>query len=61
PPVFVQDRYRVSLREDVSPGSMVLNVSAIDADAGTNAQISYEFGKMPLKVLQKFLVGPESG
>uniref|UniRef100_A0A8C5UA47 Cadherin domain-containing protein n=1 Tax=Malurus cyaneus samueli TaxID=2593467 RepID=A0A8C5UA47_9PASS len=61
PPVFAQDRYRVSLREDAPPGLIVLNVSASDADAGTNARITYSFGKMPAKVLQKFLVDAESG
>ncbi|KAM4892804.1 protocadherin gamma-B5-like [Sylvia borin] len=61
PPVFAQDRYRVSLREDAPPGSIVLNVSASDADAGTNAHITYGFGKMPAKVLQKFVVESESG
>ncbi|NXE43174.1 PCDGH protein, partial [Ptilorrhoa leucosticta] len=61
PPVFAQDRYRVSLREDAPPGSAVLNVSASDADDGTNAHITYGFGKMPAKVLQKFLVDSESG
>ncbi|NXS79346.1 PCDGH protein, partial [Erpornis zantholeuca] len=61
PPVFAQDRYRVSLREDTPPGSTVLNVSASDADAGTNARITYSLGKMPTKVLQKFVVDAESG
>uniref|UniRef100_A0A803W582 Cadherin domain-containing protein n=1 Tax=Ficedula albicollis TaxID=59894 RepID=A0A803W582_FICAL len=61
PPVFAQDRYRVSLREDAVPGSTVLNVSASDADAGTNARITYGFGKMPIKVLQKFAVNDENG
>ncbi|XP_059681591.1 protocadherin gamma-B5-like [Gavia stellata] len=60
-PVFAQDRYRASLREDVPPGSMVLNVSASDADAGTNARVTYGFGKTPSKVLQKFVVDAESG
>ncbi|XP_063204679.1 protocadherin gamma-B5-like [Chroicocephalus ridibundus] len=60
-PVFAQDRYRASLREDAPPGSTVLNVSASDADAGTNACITYGFGKMPAKVLQKFVVEAESG
>ncbi|PKK19745.1 protocadherin gamma-B5-like [Columba livia] len=60
-PVFAQDRYRASLREDAPPGSTVLNVSASDADAGTNARITYSFGKMPAKVLQKFMVDAESG
>ncbi|XP_014118423.1 PREDICTED: protocadherin gamma-B5-like, partial [Pseudopodoces humilis] len=61
PPVFAQDRYRVSLREDTPPGFAVLNVSASDADAGTNAHITYGFGKMPAKVLQKFTVDAERG
>ncbi|XP_063204660.1 protocadherin gamma-B5-like isoform X4 [Chroicocephalus ridibundus] len=61
PPVFAQDWYGASLREDAQPGSTVLNVSASDADAGTNARITYGFGKMPAKVLQKFVVEAESG
>ncbi|NXH80440.1 PCDGK protein, partial [Edolisoma coerulescens] len=61
PPVFAQDRYRVSLREDAPLGFTVLNVSASDADAGTNARITYGFGKTPAKVLQKFVVDAESG
>ncbi|NXR05919.1 PCDGH protein, partial [Semnornis frantzii] len=61
PPVFAHDRYRVSLREDAPAGSVVLNVSATDADAGINAHITYGFGKMPVKVLQKFVVNSENG
>ncbi|CAN8189749.1 unnamed protein product [Coccothraustes coccothraustes] len=61
PPTFAMDRYRVSLREDTPPGSSVLNISASDADAGTNAHINYRFGKMSTKVLQKFVVDAERG
>ncbi|XP_052628187.1 LOW QUALITY PROTEIN: uncharacterized protein LOC128134493 [Harpia harpyja] len=61
PPVFAHDSYRASLREDAPPGSVVLNVSASDADAGTNARITYGFGETPAKVLQKFVVDAESG
>ncbi|XP_058705080.1 protocadherin gamma-B5-like [Poecile atricapillus] len=61
PPVFAQDHYRVSLREDTPPGSTVLNLSATDADAGTNALITYGFRKMPIKALEKFVVDAESG
>ncbi|NXO03974.1 PCDGH protein, partial [Rhinopomastus cyanomelas] len=61
PPEFAQERYRVSVREDALPGSLVLNVSASDADAGSNARITYGFGKMPSKLLQKFLVDSERG
>ncbi|KAM3664875.1 protocadherin gamma-B4-like [Ammospiza maritima maritima] len=61
PPVFAQDRYRVSLREDTPPGMVVLNVSASDADDGTNAHITYGFGETPAKVLQKFFIEAETG
>ncbi|XP_048816756.1 protocadherin gamma-B5-like isoform X26 [Lagopus muta] len=60
-PVFAQERYRVSLREDAPPGSVVLHVSASDGDEGTNARITYGFGEMPSKVLQKFAVNAENG
>ncbi|NXR06672.1 PCDB8 protein, partial [Semnornis frantzii] len=61
PPVFAHDLYRVSLREDARLGLIVLNVSATDADSGINARITYAFGKMSAKVLQKFVVNSENG
>ncbi|NXQ39974.1 PCDGE protein, partial [Catharus fuscescens] len=61
PPVFAEDRYRVSLREDAAPGSTLLNVSASDADTGTNARITYGFGEMPAEVHQKFIMDAETG
>ncbi|NXD59859.1 PCDGH protein, partial [Corvus moneduloides] len=61
PPVFAQDQYRARLREDAPLGSRVLNVSASDADTGNNARITYGFGKMPAKVLRRFMVDTESG
>ncbi|NXJ86452.1 PCDG9 protein, partial [Trogon melanurus] len=60
-PVFTQERYRASVREDAAPGSTVLNVSASDADAGKNARITYGFGKMPAKVFQKFVLDTDTG
>ncbi|XP_061209949.1 protocadherin gamma-B5-like isoform X13 [Neopsephotus bourkii] len=60
-PVFAQERYRVSLRENALQGSTVLNVSASDADSGSNARITYGFGETPAKVLQKFAVDAKSG
>ncbi|XP_007937290.2 protocadherin gamma-B5-like [Orycteropus afer afer] len=43
PPVFSQDVYRVSLRENVPPGTHVLQVSATDQDEGVNSEITYSF------------------
>ncbi|NXO03967.1 PCDGE protein, partial [Rhinopomastus cyanomelas] len=61
PPVFTQERYRVSVREDALPGSVVLNISATDADAGSNARITYGFRETSSKMLQKFVLESESG
>ncbi|XP_030783638.1 protocadherin gamma-B5 isoform X1 [Rhinopithecus roxellana] len=43
PPVFSRDVYRVSLRENVPPGTTVLQVSATDQDEGINSEITYSF------------------
>ncbi|XP_048076994.1 protocadherin gamma-B5 isoform X18 [Ursus arctos] len=42
-PVFSQDVYRVSLRENVPPGTAVVQVSATDQDEGINSEITYSF------------------
>ncbi|XP_032951867.1 protocadherin gamma-B5 isoform X17 [Rhinolophus ferrumequinum] len=43
PPVFNQEVYRVSLPENVPPGSTVLQVSATDLDEGINSEVTYSF------------------
>nr|XP_031305073.1 protocadherin gamma-B5 isoform X21 [Camelus dromedarius] len=43
PPVFSQEVYRVSLGENVPPGTTVLQVSATDQDEGINSEITYSF------------------
>ncbi|NWR40358.1 PCDG1 protein, partial [Tachuris rubrigastra] len=64
-PVFLQERYSARLSENNAAGALVLSVRATDADwdadTGTNARITYHFGKTPVKVLQKFVVDRESG
>ncbi|NXH16113.1 PCDGA protein, partial [Bucco capensis] len=67
-PVFEEASYRARVPENNVVGALVLtvrawvlNVTATDADAGTNARISYSFGEMPAKLLQKFIVDAESG
>ncbi|XP_070270864.1 protocadherin gamma-B2 isoform X22 [Myotis yumanensis] len=42
-PVFSQDVYRVSLPENLPPGTSVLKVTATDQDEGINAEIRYSF------------------
>ncbi|XP_017905732.1 PREDICTED: protocadherin gamma-B5 isoform X20 [Capra hircus] len=43
PPLFSQDVYKVSLRENSPPGTFVLKVKATDQDEGINAEITYSF------------------
>ncbi|XP_078810332.1 protocadherin alpha-3 isoform X35 [Oryzias latipes] len=44
-PVFTQDAYRVTLNENVPPGTVVVQINATDLDEGTNGEIVYSFGK----------------
>ncbi|XP_037003474.2 LOW QUALITY PROTEIN: protocadherin gamma-B4-like [Artibeus jamaicensis] len=43
PPVFSQELYRVSLLENVFPGTTVTQVMATDPDEGVNAEITFSF------------------
>ncbi|EMP35333.1 Protocadherin gamma-B1 [Chelonia mydas] len=61
PPVFTQELYKVSLRENAPTGSLVLQVKATDNDEGSYAQISYVFSHIPEKARQKFSLDPETG
>ncbi|XP_004643916.1 protocadherin gamma-B4 [Octodon degus] len=45
PPVFSQDIYKVSLPENVFPGTTVLQVTATDQDEGVNAEITFSFSE----------------
>ncbi|KAH0618154.1 hypothetical protein JD844_017140 [Phrynosoma platyrhinos] len=60
PPIFIQDVYKVTLRENAPVGSSVLQVVATDNDEGTNAQISYHFTNMHQEQ-NKFKVDPANG
>ncbi|XP_012583230.1 PREDICTED: protocadherin gamma-B7 [Condylura cristata] len=42
-PVFSQEVYKLSLHENVPPGTSVLRVSASDQDEGFNSEITYSF------------------
>ncbi|XP_065411874.1 protocadherin gamma-B5-like isoform X29 [Chrysemys picta bellii] len=61
PPIFTQELYKVSLRENAPTGSLVLQVKATDKDEGSNAQISYVFSNIPEKARQKLSLDPETG
>ncbi|XP_050818232.1 protocadherin gamma-A10-like [Gopherus flavomarginatus] len=60
-PEFTQSVYKVSVREDIPVGSVVLTVTASDRDEGINAQIKYSFLKISERFDKKFKLDSETG
>ncbi|XP_075712362.1 protocadherin gamma-B5-like isoform X25 [Rhinoderma darwinii] len=60
-PVFTQDVYKVSVRENIPVNSTILQVSASDEDEGVNAQITYSFSTIENHILQTFSINPKNG
>uniref|UniRef100_A0A8D2DEE7 Cadherin domain-containing protein n=1 Tax=Sciurus vulgaris TaxID=55149 RepID=A0A8D2DEE7_SCIVU len=61
PPVFSQDMYKVSLRENMPPGTSVLKVTATDQDEGINAEITYSFKSLGDDIRNKFMLDHQNG
>nr|XP_054499142.1 uncharacterized protein LOC129126923 [Agelaius phoeniceus] len=61
PPVFSKSLYEAGVSENLPAGSLVLQVQAMDADAGTNGQVSYSFGNVPDAISTLFAVDRETG
>ncbi|XP_007937236.2 protocadherin gamma-B7 [Orycteropus afer afer] len=61
PPVFSQDVYRVSLMEDVPPGTSVLRVKATDRDEGVNAEVTYSLLDVADKAQHVFSLDSTTG
>ncbi|EDL76372.1 rCG49295, isoform CRA_h [Rattus norvegicus] len=61
PPVFTQDVFKVTLREDVPPGFSVLQVTATDQDEGINAEITYSFHNVDEQVERFFNLDKRTG
>ncbi|XP_063025244.1 protocadherin gamma-B5-like, partial [Melospiza melodia melodia] len=61
PPVFSKSLYEARLSENLPAGSVVLQVQATDADAGTNGRVSYYFGNVPDAISALFAVDRETG
>ncbi|XP_069825367.1 protocadherin gamma-B1-like isoform X23 [Dendropsophus ebraccatus] len=60
-PVFTQDVYKVSVRENIPVNSTILQVSASDEDEGVNAQITYSISTTANDILQAFIINARSG
>ncbi|XP_060109784.1 protocadherin gamma-B1-like [Heteronotia binoei] len=61
PPIFTQEVYRVSVRENAPINSFVLSVLATDNDEGSNAQIKYHFSNVPANANKKFSLDATNG
>ncbi|XP_077122281.1 protocadherin gamma-B1-like isoform X10 [Ranitomeya variabilis] len=60
-PVFTQDVYKVSVRENIPVNSTILQVSASDEDEGVNAQITYSFTNTEKSIFETFNINPNNG
>ncbi|XP_048058622.1 protocadherin gamma-A10-like isoform X16 [Megalobrama amblycephala] len=60
-PVFSQAVYKVSMPENSPVDTVVVTVSATDADEGQNGEVTYAFGHLPQKFLQLFFIDAVSG
>ncbi|XP_068506788.1 protocadherin gamma-A11 isoform X34 [Syngnathus scovelli] len=60
-PVFSQAVYEASLPENSAPGTIVINVSATDADEGVNGNVSYDFGHVTEDVKKLFSIDRKIG
>ncbi|XP_018882422.2 protocadherin gamma-B6 isoform X15 [Gorilla gorilla gorilla] len=61
PPVFSRDEYRISLSENLPPGSPVLQVTATDQDEGVNAEINYYFRSTAQSTKHMFSLDEKTG
>ncbi|XP_048371376.1 protocadherin gamma-B4-like isoform X14 [Sphaerodactylus townsendi] len=60
-PVFDQETYKVSLKENTPKGASIIQVRASDSDEGSNAEITYTFSSMLESSLDKFSLDPHNG
>ncbi|XP_069753833.1 protocadherin-10-like, partial [Narcine bancroftii] len=61
-PIFQKPLDSVSLKEDVPPGTLVMEVNATDLDDGSNGDIAFSLGSYnEEKILETFSINPKSG
>ncbi|NWZ42568.1 PCDG7 protein, partial [Brachypodius atriceps] len=60
-PVFSQAEYTVRVAEDVPVGSVLLTVTATDADEGLNGQVEYSYHKISDRASELFYLDSETG
>ncbi|XP_046903064.1 protocadherin gamma-A11-like [Hypomesus transpacificus] len=60
-PVFSQNVYRVNLPENSPKGSVIMTVSATDADEGANGEVTYAFGPVSEQLSELFSLDIKTG
>uniref|UniRef100_A0A3P8T540 Cadherin domain-containing protein n=1 Tax=Amphiprion percula TaxID=161767 RepID=A0A3P8T540_AMPPE len=60
-PVFSQAIYKASLPENSPSDTIVINVSATDADEGVNGDVTYDFGHVSEDDVNVFSIDPKTG
>ncbi|XP_031427759.1 protocadherin beta-16-like isoform X2 [Clupea harengus] len=60
-PVFSESIYKVSLPENSPLGTVVVTVTATDADEGANGEVTYEFSHISDKALRLFSIDEVTG
>ncbi|XP_034546157.1 protocadherin gamma-A5-like [Notolabrus celidotus] len=60
-PVFTQSLFKATVKENVPKGTLVLSVSATDADEGMNGHVTYHFNRMSGNVAELFNLDENSG
>ncbi|KAK9518069.1 hypothetical protein VZT92_023395 [Zoarces viviparus] len=60
-PVFSQAVYKASLPENSPPDTIVINVSATDADEGVNGDVTYHLGHVSDDDVNVFSIDPKTG
>ncbi|XP_070407776.1 protocadherin gamma-A12 isoform X19 [Nothobranchius furzeri] len=60
-PVFSQEVYKASLPEDSPLDTLVVTVSAADADEGLNGDVTYDFGHVSDEVVKLFSINSKTG
>ncbi|CAB1426611.1 unnamed protein product [Pleuronectes platessa] len=60
-PVFSQAVYKASLPENSPPDTVVINVSATDADEGVNGDVTYDFGHLTDDDVNVFSIDHKTG
>ncbi|XP_019728647.1 protocadherin beta-16-like [Hippocampus comes] len=58
-PVFTQNVYKANLKENSPPGTLITQVSASDADKGSNGEVSYVIGNSMSSISKLFHINED--